>query len=297
MKIRIVDRIMMGITGLLLLAASVCALGLHFGLIPETLLKALDSKLILYMAAGVAALLGIYCLSVIFRRRKGKRGFVQQSNEHGELSISVKAIDALVRKCVDQHPEMKLNSNRVEINDDSVIVHLSVQMAGGISIPLAVGALQKQIHSYVTACTGVEVREACVQVETTGEQQTSSLYAVPELLAAPAPVKEVTNAVVSDPEETEQKDRATHQRIFGHDEQPAVVPAPPVSEATNDQTAVTETAESDDEAVETVEAVVDAAESADEEAADTADAVEAAADQDPKTVETGVTEENHNEEI
>ena len=119
---------------------------------------------------------------------------------------------------------------------------------------VTVNSLQKQIRQYLTACSGIEVVEVCVQVETAMEDAKDSPYAIPEPDAVtlvkepaapaapkvpvmpepvaapvvaqpvpePVPVKQVGNFDEDEPK------RPLHQRLFGHPEQPVIVPMPPV---------------------------------------------------------------------
>lgn len=274
MKIRIADRVLVALAGLVLLAVcgAVVAQVFFDAKIIDTagvlgaVFAAEEGKLPL-IVIGVAAaclLVGIYCVCMLFRHRRGKKGFVMQQTENGELAIAIKAMEGLVHKCVECHPELKLVNTHLEPGKDGVTVDLRIALASGVSIPLAVGALQKQIRQYITACSGVDVKEVRVQVDTTSDKVAESPYAVPELLqnppallreaekpAAPAQVVETAPAAapVAPPvppspavtampvvpavpvEEIDEKDdRPMHQRLFGIEDQPATVPVPPVLE-------------------------------------------------------------------
>lgn len=233
MKIRIADRLLVALAGLVLLALCAAMVAQVFFQVPLTdyLAAALDSPgqaAIIALAAVAVALLvvGVYCVCMLFRRRKGKRGFVMQQTENGELSIAVKAMESLAEQCVAYHPEMKLGSVFIDADKDGVTVKLRISLASGVSIPLAVGALQKQVRTYLTSCSGVDVKEVRVQVETTSEQAADSPYAVPGLMAnPPALLREGDKPVEAVPEEKDP--RPVHQRIFGREAQPATMPAPP----------------------------------------------------------------------
>lgn len=238
MKIRVADRLLVALAGLLLIALSAGLVAEAFFAVP--LLKALAAFLasretvnmvIAASCAVVLLLLGLYCVAMLFRRRGGKRGFVMQCTENGELSISIRAIEGLVQKCVDQHDELHFNSMSLQNTRNGLIIRLRVALAGGVNIPLAVGALQKQIKQYVTACSGVDVLEVRVQVETSDSKlKQPSAFAVPELTpGTPAYEEPIPMAKPAEPEEPEKKEskRPLHQRLFGREEQVATVPVPP----------------------------------------------------------------------
>lgn len=269
MKIRVRDRLLVALTGLVLIASSAALIAqAYFGI--DLASRAVNFMLqrdfkhiaITVAAALILLLLGVYCFLMLFRRARRKSAFVVQQTETGELSISMKALEGLVQKCVDKHDELHVVSTGLENTRDGLIIRLRVALANGINIPLVVNALQKQIKQYVTACSGVDVREVRVQVDTSSAKMADSPYVVKETETA-APVE---TPVVEQPAEEEVPEkpakRPLHQRLFGHAEQPNMVPEPPQPEVAA--------------AAEAVETVVQAAEEAAAEAVEAVEAVEAA---------------------
>ena len=190
MKIRILDRILVAVAGMILLA--VCS-----GLVAQAFfgvdLLGRVSNLLeresmpIRIAAGAAAafllILGIYCVLVLFRHRKRKDGFVLQKMENGDLAISLKTLETMVDKCVRQHSEIQTESIQLDNQRDGLLVRIRGTVAGGISIPLTVDTLQKQVKQYVTACSGVDVKGIRVQIESSGEDAPDAPFAIapPEL--------------------------------------------------------------------------------------------------------------------
>ena len=249
MKLRVIDRLLIALCGLILLALAVwMALDATGVVMPVSealawLLNVGAMKTVWLVAAlcAVLALLGIYEISLLFRRRKGKRGFVTQRSENGEIAISVKSIESLVTRCAQKHGEITVQSVAVEEARDGLIIRLRAMLASGMNIPLAVGTLQKQIKQYITACTGVDVREVRVKVDSTDKAAENSPYAVSDDSAAlpveqpePAPMPAEAVAPVEIPAEEpvpeEHEERLTHQRLFSTVEEPNLVPEPPVIE-------------------------------------------------------------------
>lgn len=246
MKIRIADRLLVTLAGLILILTALCMVDqnvVNFGLLTalQTLIQPITDKPdhVVYIAALIAAiallmLLGLYCVGMLFRHQKRhKRGFVVQQTDCGELSISVKAIEGLVQKCVDRHDEISVLSTALDSARDGLIIRLRIGLTGGVNIPLAVSALQKQIKQYVSSCSGVDVKEVKVQVETSAARGKASPFQVEELSdkAAPLPVVEdktpaITAASVEEKAAEEAK-RPLHQRLFGRGEEPMTVAAPP----------------------------------------------------------------------
>lgn len=276
-------RILTALSGLLLVCTGIGALAerffhVDFSGMAHTLLNA-DSMLAMLLTillAVVLIVLGVSCLVMLLRPSgPKKRGFVMQKGENGAIGVSVRSIEALVQTCIRQHDIVSSAEVAILEKRDGIVILLSIQEAAGINIPLAVGALQKQIRQYVTTCTGVDVREVRVMVENTENEAQGSPYAVaaPVLLAAAepareqvvaelpeeAPVTEIVEDVPAEedaaeetaveeaaveteaapvavaapvvmpviPEVEDEDDRPLHQRLFGTEEQPAIVPAPP----------------------------------------------------------------------
>ena len=288
MKLRIVDRIVAAVAGLLLAALSLIPLldflaNTRFFARLAEISEVKSASHIIFMVGGgiVVLLMGILCLRVAFRRGK-RKDFVVQSTDVGELSISIKAIEDLVNQCVSKHDELHVSSTTLENTRDGLVIGMRVGLANGVNIPLAVNALQKQIKQYVTACSGVDVHEVKVQVDTTAAKGNASVYAVPDMLEnVTLPREEKLVTVVETQVQAEEiaevkEEKCLHQRLFGEEEQPAIVPMPPVEEvadaeeAANEQEApVEETAEAQKE-----EAVAEEAPAAEEPAEDAAEPAE-----------------------
>lgn len=274
MRLRILDRILVAVAGLLLLA---CCAGIVAQLFFQVDLvdfatkvfqsERTESRIALIAVAVLLFLLGLYCVAVLFRHRKRKDKFILQRNDNGELAISVKALENMVQKCLDQHREIEVKNLYLENKKDGLLVRIRGSVAGGISIPLTVEALQKQIRQYVTACSGVEVKGIRVQIESSGEDAKDAPFAIAPPAAkpllheaaekpAPEPVKPVepmpadpgaqpaaapvsgavnTPAVAEIPHE-EEDDRPLHQRLFSPKQEPCIVPVPPVEEQPQEET-------------------------------------------------------------
>ncbi len=273
MKLRIADRILVAVAGVVLIA---CCAGmiaqLFFGVDLVTMAGNIFSRnsakvrIALIALSAVLFLLGVYCVLVLFRHRRRKDKFIMQKTDNGELAISLKALENLVTKCIDQHEELKVQSQHLENQRDGLLIRIRGTVAGGISIPLTVEALQKQIKQYVTACSGVEVKGIQVRIESSGEDAKDAPFAIeapasrpllrsaekqPEQeTAEPEPAETVppdeTETVqpvqeqppfssIPIPEDDEPDDRPLHQRLFSPKAEPCIVPEPPKTGMINDK--------------------------------------------------------------
>ena len=269
MRLRIADRVLVGIAGILLLA---CCAGIvaqmFFGADLVNLAVRLFSsdspqaKAVLIALSVILLLIGCYCVLVLFRHRKRKDKFILQKTDGGELAISISAMENMIQRCLDQRPELDIEKMYLENKKDGLLIRMKGAVAGGISIPLTVDSLQKQIRQYVTDCSGVEIRGIRVEIDSSGEDAADSPFTIAAPAArpllregekkAPAPAAETapdprqnpqagttrTEAAAAPepvqapaprpvPPVNEDDDRPLHQRLFSTQPEECFVPEPP----------------------------------------------------------------------
>ncbi len=197
-KLRVWDRILSALMGILcILAAAAIVLHVAGWLTLQQIRDVIASLTVgwqawLYWVVFAVAMLllvmlGLHGIGMLFRRRKDK-GFVVQHTEYGDMNISIKALENMVKKCVDAHSELTANYTRIYLVRGGVSMDMKITLASGVNIPLTVNALQKQIKQYITSCSGVDVHEVRVKVET----DTVKLLPPPSApVIEPAPVEEI----------------------------------------------------------------------------------------------------------
>jgi len=281
-KLRVKDRILSALMGVLcILAAALIVLHVAGWLTLQQIRDVAASLTVgwqpwMYWAAFAVAmlllvLLGMHGVGMLFRRRKDK-GFVVQHTEYGDMNISIKALENMVKKCVDAHSELTANSTKIYLVRGGVSMDMKITLASGVNIPLTVNALQKQIKQYITSCSGVDVHEVRVKVET----DTVKLLPPPSApVVEPAPVEEIKR--VESPAEKQ----------YQHTEEPAHYEEKPVQEDTPVAEPVTEIP---------AEVVEEPAEEAEAPAEEPVKEEKAAEEQPEETVETEQTESNAAEE-
>ncbi len=185
MRIRILDRILVAIAGLFLVAAcSALAAQVFFGqdvigLAAKLLTTgSVRRKIVIGVIAGILLVIGLYCVLMLFRHRRRHDKFILQKMETGELAISLNTLETMVKKCVEQHDEIKTDSIKLENQRDGLLIRIRGTVAGGISIPLTADTLQRQVKQYVTACSGVEVKGIRIQIEASGEDAKDAPFAI-----------------------------------------------------------------------------------------------------------------------
>ena len=220
MKIRILDRIIVALAGLLMLTGvTALAAQLFFGkhVIDRVAMLMADESIRIYIIIAVILILGIgvYCVLLLFRHQGRSGKFIMQKTESGELAISLKAMESMVQKCLSQHKEVSAQAVNLENQKGSLAIRIRGTVAGGVSIPLTVETMQQQIRQYVTACSGVEVKDIRVEIEASGSDAKDAPFAIaaPEAIGllkgtsetAPGPAvqKPAENAETAAPEQAE----------------------------------------------------------------------------------------------
>ena len=235
MKKSVALRILLGICGLVFVAESAALVADKFFNVPvfRYMDQVSPSNGTVWLAAvmGCAAIsfmLGILCWISMLHRGNRKQ-YVQQNTESGTLDISMAAIETLVKKCTDCHEDIQIRSTHLENSRNGLIIRLKACLASGVNIPLTVSGLQKQIRQYVTACSGIDVKEVAVVIEQTDGKPSAESFMVPDpdvskVIRDPDPAP--LNVVIQDQGESSEE-RLLHQRLFGHQEVEASLPENP----------------------------------------------------------------------
>ena len=151
----------------------------------------LRARITIIVIAVVLVLLALLLLgAMIPAKRKRSSNFAIQRNENGMVRISLKAIETLVQKCLNQHAELKVVTSSLYSDEESIRVDVHIMLQSDISMPLAISALQKQIKKYLEACSGVMVQEVRVFVDGTTpatDETAKSPYAIPASLLGLGP--------------------------------------------------------------------------------------------------------------
>ncbi len=246
MKNRLWDRILPCVAGALLIIFGALAVALL--IFPQNasayvgdLLTRSGIRVAVVMAGGVMILVGIACLVLLLRSSGSKGKSISQKTENGELVIAHKALDVMVQKCLEQHKELSPQTVSLSNLKGGLMVDIQGTVAGGISIPLTVDTLQRQIKQYVTACSGIEVTSIRVEIESSGPDAPNAPFAI----AAPDASAALTEGKASVPAESavspaEPSPEKVERETEGADSEPtaeelekveAEMPAPSPSEA------------------------------------------------------------------
>ncbi|MBQ2952522.1 MAG: hypothetical protein IJE07_03105 [Clostridia bacterium] len=189
-------RILTVLGGLVLLAGSAGVVAEGFfgvpvlqgisGLLASDAAVAVLAKIVAALALAVLSAMAVVC--ALPGKAPQQSGSIMQKGEDGPIGITVGAICKMVQTCVAKHPEIMRADVDVREGRDGVIILLDVEQVGGVSIPLSVARLQKQIRKYVNGRTGLDVTEVRVMVDNPTDDQVASEFAVEDGMHPSAPV-------------------------------------------------------------------------------------------------------------
>ncbi|MBR3763872.1 MAG: hypothetical protein IKK57_04875 [Clostridia bacterium] len=237
------------------------------------------------IVAGLAlvVLAGCCVVCALPSRQPKQTGSIMQKGADGSFGITVGAIEKMVLACAAKHPEILHADVDVRQVREGVVLLMNVQQVGGVSIPLSIARLQKQVREYVAARTGLDVAEVRVMVDNADDNHVASEFTVEDRVVPSAPVHtedytpatavgtavpvveklaqiaEITSQPIpvetageedasaavtalpaepvdldkllpipeAPPELVDMDERPLHQRVFGAEEMPQMVPVPP----------------------------------------------------------------------
>lgn len=177
MKIRVIDRIVLFLLALIVLAVGVCAALNEFGInvlaivtpmIPAEIISLMSGTLLFAVriaAIVVTILLSFYLFSVSFRRKKKPDPFINmESGAKGSIRMSMDSISGLVLRTAGEIPGVSSLKVATINHEDSVSIDLSFQVEMSRNIPELSAQIQQLVGEVVERNCGVAVRNVCVTV-------------------------------------------------------------------------------------------------------------------------------------
>lgn len=278
MKMRVIDRILLGayafVSALALIALLVCVVSPGAAMYLMNL--GFGSRIILcvLMAALIAG--AIYLIMLSFRPEgsaPSSSASVQESNE-GSVRVSVRAMETLARRAIEQTEGVLDSKLRIINHEDSVRVEIDIAIGIETHVPVVTAMLQRNVKGIVEEFSGIAVREVVVLVTEIRNNAPAAL---------PAPKDEQMKQVVVVPEQ-----------VVHETEAPAA--EEPVTEEPAEEAAEEPAAEEAAEETVTEEPAEEAAEGSAEEPVTEEPAQEEPAEEAGECGEEPVSEEEKTEE-
>ena len=180
MKPRIIDRMLLVLLMLVLLALGLGLLAVSLGFVPLELLREIvsfpyQSAQNGWITAGAGAVLVLWALRMIigFNRRAKKTGpatAVIAKTEYGTASITLAAVDEMIRRHCAQNEQICRQDSVISVKDDKLMINLRLNLAEEANIPEVTAALRESLTAYLEGLTGIKVGDVNMMVSTLPEQ-------------------------------------------------------------------------------------------------------------------------------
>ncbi|MGM0651695.1 MAG: alkaline shock response membrane anchor protein AmaP [Bacillota bacterium] len=175
---RAVGRILMLFIALVLIGGALFLALINYDLIPGLneafLIPAWAGENVMIAGIAILALIAIVLLAFSFRPAKKTNDAVLKSSEHGEVVISIAAVEDMVLRIVQQINGIKDISRKVVFTNEGFIINISIGVKPDVALPGLISDLQARTKEYVEEITGIKVLEVKVNVENLSTEQSSS---------------------------------------------------------------------------------------------------------------------------
>lgn len=161
---KIIDRILFVIIGLLLVAVSLGCILLAVDYISVSDIIAFIGKIrigtfesiCLLVIAVVLLFMG---LKIIFARPKKVKiaAYTISSGEYGDISVSLKAIENTIKLAVAHYEEIKDVKLRVKVNDKGIVISARLAIPTGVVLPELLDSFKVYLKEFVEVHTGAPV--------------------------------------------------------------------------------------------------------------------------------------------
>lgn len=203
MKMKVIDRVLLGvyafISALALIALLICVVWDGGAIMMMQLNVGQRIALCIPLAALIAG--AIYLIMMAFRPEgsaPSSSASVQESTE-GSVRVSVRAMETLARRAIEQTEGVLESKLRIINHEDSVRVETDITIGIETHVPVVTAMLQRNIKGIVEEFSGIAVREVVVLVTEIRNNAPAAL---------PAPKEEQMQQVVVVPEQVVHEEAA-----------------------------------------------------------------------------------------
>ena len=198
MKMKVIDRILLGVyafvSALALIALLVCVVSSGAAWALVNMGFGARISLCVLLAALIAG--AVYLIMLSFRPEgsaPSSSASIQESSE-GSVRVSVRAMETLARRAIEQTDGVLDSKLRIINHEDSVCAEVDIVIGVETHVPVVTAMLQRNIKGIIEEFSGIAVREVVVLVTEIRNNAPAAL---------PAPKDEQMKQVVIVPEKVE----------------------------------------------------------------------------------------------
>lgn len=180
MKPRIIDRLLLILLMLVLLALGLGLLAVSLGFVPLSILRSIVEFPYRgaqngWITAGIGIVIALWAIRMMvgFNRRAKKTGpatAVIAQTEFGTSSITLAAVDEMVRRHCALNQSILNQDSVISVKDNKLVINLKLNLAEDTNVPEVTSALRESLTSYIETLTGIKVGDVSMMVSTQPEQ-------------------------------------------------------------------------------------------------------------------------------
>lgn len=206
MKMKLVDRILLGFYALLGAIASVLLAleGFHIystGIDPIVLMGiqipgGIGTVVVCFVIAVVLLIWSVKMFMLAFKHepKVDKTSVSVQNTEDGSVRITVSALDTLIKQAIGNRDGIMEIKSKIINHEDSISVHIDMTLTSDVHIPNVTMLLQRAVKNFIEEFSGIAVREVTVLVS-------SIIEIVPAPLAIESKEEPVEATIVEEEEQ------------------------------------------------------------------------------------------------
>lgn len=133
-------------------------------------------KAIAYPLLGVSVFLllcSIRFLWAIIRSRHARGPSIDQSNEFGQIQITLETIEQIAVKAIQKFSGLSDIRTRIQVSDQGLSITIRVHVDGELAIPEVAVNIQTSVKSYVHEITGIPVAKVNVYIANLHQRSSS----------------------------------------------------------------------------------------------------------------------------
>ena len=128
-----------------------------------------DAQLAMIAASLVVAIWAIYSLQIDFRKRPEAKYAQIDTTEHGQIHITMEAIENFVTRAVGTVREVKEVKPRIKILPEGIALLLKITIAPDTNVPNVTKEIQEKVSKYLKEYGGLEILGVEVVVDKVGQ--------------------------------------------------------------------------------------------------------------------------------
>ena len=116
--------------------------------------------LVLYLALSIGTL-----LTLVRRKRRVEKGFITVGpDNHGQMRVSVAAVEQMVRQSVQAIDGISVMRVDIEGLDDAIAIAITASISNSVHVPTIIGNIQRTVAQFVEVGCGVAVQSVSVTI-------------------------------------------------------------------------------------------------------------------------------------